>query len=258
MRSFLRSKIHRATVTHADLHYEGSLSIDPALMEAADIAPFEEVHVWNITRGTRLTTYAIEAPSDSGVICANGAAAHRVQVGDLIIIATFQLADRPAAATLRYFRLMNVIAFKPSARKCPARNSRQIYRVFPAMPRILSNPSLAARKRIPFKNTPTTTLFEKRRHLRRRQSHLPWEEEVIWLADGRRSVRLATWPDVEFHQLPYICVHICHGALGRQVSTSSCVNPSCAPRFMSVKYRQKCHLRYCPAAFREEARQSSD
>jgi aspartate 1-decarboxylase len=58
-------------------------------MEHADIVPFEEVHVWNITRGTRLTTYAIEAPPESGVICANGAAAHLVQAGDVIIIATF-------------------------------------------------------------------------------------------------------------------------------------------------------------------------
>jgi aspartate 1-decarboxylase len=99
MRSFLRSKIHRATVTHADLHYEGSLSIDRTLMDAADIAPFEEVHVWNVTRGTRLTTYAIEAPRESGVICANGAAAYRILVGDLIIIATFQLAPRPADTT---------------------------------------------------------------------------------------------------------------------------------------------------------------
>jgi aspartate 1-decarboxylase len=98
MRSFLRSKIHRVTVTHADLHYEGSLSIDRALTEAADIAPFEEVHVRNITRGTRLTTYAIEAPRYSGVICANGAAAHCIEVGDLIIIATFQLVARPADA----------------------------------------------------------------------------------------------------------------------------------------------------------------
>jgi aspartate 1-decarboxylase len=67
-------------------------------MEAADIAPFEEVHVWNVIRDTRLTTYAIEAPRDSGVICANGAAAHCIEVGDLIIIATFQLVARPADA----------------------------------------------------------------------------------------------------------------------------------------------------------------
>ncbi|HUZ33506.1 MAG TPA: aspartate 1-decarboxylase [Xanthobacteraceae bacterium] len=99
MRSFLRSKIHRATVTHADLHYEGSLSIDRRLMEEVDIAPFEEVHVWNITRGTRLTTYAIEAPSNSGIICANGAAAHLINVGNLVIIATFQFATHPGDAT---------------------------------------------------------------------------------------------------------------------------------------------------------------
>jgi aspartate 1-decarboxylase len=87
------------TVTHADLQYEGSLSIDRSLMDAADIAPFEEVHIWNVTRGTRLATYAIEAPSRSGVICANGAAAHHISVGDLIIIATFQLVASPADAT---------------------------------------------------------------------------------------------------------------------------------------------------------------
>ncbi|MBI4723505.1 MAG: aspartate 1-decarboxylase [Rhodomicrobium sp.] len=94
MRSFFRAKIHRATVTQADLDYEGSLSIDRDLMDAADIAEFEEVHIWNVTRGARLTTYAIEAERGSGIICVNGAAAHLVHVGDLIIIATFQLVER--------------------------------------------------------------------------------------------------------------------------------------------------------------------
>ena len=98
MRSFFRAKIHRATVTQADLDYEGSLSIDRELMDAADIAPFEEVHVWNVTRGTRLSTYAIEAPAGSGIICVNGAAAHLVEVGDLIIIATFHYVARAADA----------------------------------------------------------------------------------------------------------------------------------------------------------------
>lgn len=98
MRSFLHSKIHRATVTHADLNYEGSLSIDQHLMDEAGIAPFEEVHIWNITRGTRLTTYAIEAPSGSAIICANGAAAHLIDPGNLIIITTFQWAVRPEQA----------------------------------------------------------------------------------------------------------------------------------------------------------------
>ncbi len=94
MRSFFRSKIHRATVTQADLNYEGSLSIDRDLMDAADIAEFEEVHIWNVTRGTRLSTYAIAAERGSGVICVNGAAAHLVHVHDLIIITTYHLVAR--------------------------------------------------------------------------------------------------------------------------------------------------------------------
>ena len=89
LRKFLRSKIHRATVTQADLHYEGSLTIPPDLMLAAGIAPFESVHVWNVTRGTRLETYAILGEQGSNDLCINGAAAHLVRPGDLIIIATF-------------------------------------------------------------------------------------------------------------------------------------------------------------------------
>jgi aspartate 1-decarboxylase len=93
-RRLFKSKIHRGTVTHADLHYEGSFSIDTDLMRAADILPFEEVHVWNVTSGARLTTYAIEAPAGSGVLFANGAAAHHIKVGDLVIIATFAQVER--------------------------------------------------------------------------------------------------------------------------------------------------------------------
>lgn len=88
-RKFLRSKIHRATVTQADLHYEGSLTLPPDLMLASGIAPFEAVHVWDITRGTRLETYAILGEEGSNDVCINGAAAHLVRPGDLIIIATF-------------------------------------------------------------------------------------------------------------------------------------------------------------------------
>ncbi|BBF91618.1 aspartate 1-decarboxylase [Blastochloris tepida] len=83
------SKIHRATITHADLHYEGSCTIDTDLMDAARILPNQELHVWNVTRGTRLVTYAIEGPRGSGVICINGAAAHGNRPGDLVILATF-------------------------------------------------------------------------------------------------------------------------------------------------------------------------
>lgn len=85
----LKSKIHRATVTQADVHYEGSLTLDLNLLEAADIIPFEEVHVWNVTRGTRFRTYAMEGGRGSGVCCANGAAALLVEPGDLVIIASF-------------------------------------------------------------------------------------------------------------------------------------------------------------------------
>jgi aspartate 1-decarboxylase len=96
-RFMLKSKIHRATVTHADVNYEGSLTLDADLLSAADILPNEEVHIWNVTRGTRLRTYAIVGAAASGVLCVNGAAAHLVQPGDLVIVATFVLLDETAA-----------------------------------------------------------------------------------------------------------------------------------------------------------------
>ena len=92
-RFMLKSKIHRATVTQADVDYEGSLTLDADLLRVADIVPYEEVHVWNVTRGTRLRTYAMEAPAGSGVVCINGAAARLAGPGDLIIIATFTQLD---------------------------------------------------------------------------------------------------------------------------------------------------------------------
>lgn len=84
-----KSKIHRATVTFADLDYEGSVTIDADLLEAAHILPYEAIHIWNVTRGTRLMTYAIEGPRGSGAVCVNGAAAHQNSPGDLVILATF-------------------------------------------------------------------------------------------------------------------------------------------------------------------------
>lgn len=96
-RSMLKSKIHRATVTHADVDYEGSVTLDRLLLDAADILPHEEVHVWNVTRGTRLRTYAMEGPAGSGIVCINGAAAHLAQPGDLVIIATFTLLEDAVA-----------------------------------------------------------------------------------------------------------------------------------------------------------------
>jgi aspartate 1-decarboxylase len=100
-RSLFKSKIHRARVTQADLDYEGSVTIDVDLMEAADILPHEEVHVWNVTRGTRLSTYAIEGERGSGVICINGAAAHLCKPGDVVIIATFASYAEADARTHR-------------------------------------------------------------------------------------------------------------------------------------------------------------
>jgi aspartate 1-decarboxylase len=96
-RSMLKSKVHRATVTDADVNYEGSLTLDALLLEAADILPFEEVHVWNVTRGTRLRTYAMRGEPGSGVVCVNGAAAHLAGPGDLVIVATFTQMDDEAA-----------------------------------------------------------------------------------------------------------------------------------------------------------------
>ena len=84
-----KSKIHRATVTHADLDYEGSVTISAELMEAAQILEHEQIHIWNVTRGTRLTTYALRGEPNSGIICINGAAAHLAKPGDLVILATF-------------------------------------------------------------------------------------------------------------------------------------------------------------------------
>jgi aspartate 1-decarboxylase len=93
VRTVLKSKIHRATVTQADLNYEGSITIDPVLMDAADILPFEQVHVLDVNNGNRLTTYAIRGERDSGQICINGAAARLISPGDIAIILTYTTMD---------------------------------------------------------------------------------------------------------------------------------------------------------------------
>ncbi len=89
MRIMLKSKIHRATVTETNINYEGSITIDKKLLEAADILPYERVEVLNINNGARFTTYAIEGTEGSGEICLNGAAARLVSKGDLVIILTY-------------------------------------------------------------------------------------------------------------------------------------------------------------------------
>lgn len=96
-RKFLSAKIHRARVTHADLNYEGSITLSPELLRAANMRPYEAVHVWNVTQGTRFETYIIVGEPNTADISVNGAAAHLVAINDIIIIATFvQLTDAEA------------------------------------------------------------------------------------------------------------------------------------------------------------------
>jgi len=97
MRKLLRGKIHRATVTEANLNYEGSITVDKTLMEAMDLVEFEAVHVWDVNNGERFETYVLEGERDSGVICVNGAAARKVAVGDLVIIGAFTWLDEESA-----------------------------------------------------------------------------------------------------------------------------------------------------------------
>jgi aspartate 1-decarboxylase len=89
-RIFVRSKIHQATVTQTDLDYEGSITLDSKLMSAANIAPFEQVHVLNLNNGNRLETYAIPGKANSGMVCLNGAAARQAAVRDKVIILTYE------------------------------------------------------------------------------------------------------------------------------------------------------------------------
>jgi len=95
MRIYLRSKIHKATITNANLHYVGSITIDERLMALAGLDEFEKVLVVDNTNGQRLETYVIKGKKDSGVIGINGAAAHLVHKGDEVIIMSFQISDRP-------------------------------------------------------------------------------------------------------------------------------------------------------------------
>ncbi len=90
MRFVMRSKIHRATVTHADVDYVGSISIDENILQAAGIEEWEKIHVLDVTNGSRLETYVVKAPAGSGKICINGAAAHLVHPGDLVILITYE------------------------------------------------------------------------------------------------------------------------------------------------------------------------
>lgn len=97
-RTLLKSKLHRVTTTHSDLHYEGSCAIDQNLLDAADILENEQVDIWNVNNGERFTTYAIRGERGSGIISVNGSAARRAAPGDILIIATFgQYSEQEAA-----------------------------------------------------------------------------------------------------------------------------------------------------------------
>jgi aspartate 1-decarboxylase len=110
-RTMLKSKIHRATVTQADLHYEGSMTIDEELMRAAGIIQFEQICIYNINNGERFETYAIQGEAGSGVIGLNGAAARKGHVGDLVIIVTYGQYDQSELA-----------GFEPTILLCDERN----------------------------------------------------------------------------------------------------------------------------------------
>jgi aspartate 1-decarboxylase len=101
LRTMLKSKIHRATVTQADLHYVGSVTVDGDLMEAADLLPGEQVSIVDITNGARLETYVIEGNRGSGVIGINGAAAHLVHPGDLVILISYAQMDHAEAVSFQ-------------------------------------------------------------------------------------------------------------------------------------------------------------
>ena len=89
LRTVCKSKLHRATVTDANLHYTGSLTLDAELMRSADLAPYEQIHVVDVDNGARIVTYCIEGPAGSGTVCVNGAAARLISAGDKIIIISY-------------------------------------------------------------------------------------------------------------------------------------------------------------------------
>ena len=101
MRTMLKGKIHRATVTEANIDYEGSITLDPLLLEVAGILPFEQVHVLDVNNGARLQTYAIAGERGSGVVCMNGAAARLIHPGDIVIVLAYDQLDEAEARALR-------------------------------------------------------------------------------------------------------------------------------------------------------------
>ncbi len=124
-RTMLKSKIHRATVTDANLNYVGSITIDPDLLDAADILPYEQVAIVDISNGARFETYAIEGPRGGGDICLNGAAARLVQPGDLVIVLTYAQFDEAELAN-----------FEPTVVHVDERNRQVVGVVSDAVPEV--------------------------------------------------------------------------------------------------------------------------
>jgi len=99
--TLLKAKIHRATVTHAELHYEGSCAIDGRLLDVSGIREYEQIHIYNVNNGERFSTYAIRADENSGIISINGAAAHRAAPGDIIIICAYGMLSEADVANFK-------------------------------------------------------------------------------------------------------------------------------------------------------------
>lgn len=100
-RQMLKSKVHRARVTEADLNYEGSLTLDRELMRAANLLPYEKIHVFNVSNGERFATYVIEGAAGSGTVCLNGAAARKGAAGDLVILVSYALCEEEEARLIK-------------------------------------------------------------------------------------------------------------------------------------------------------------
>jgi len=101
IRTLLRAKLHRVHVTHSELHYEGSLAVDERLLEAANIAEYERIEIYNVTNGERFATYTIRAEAGSGIVSVNGAAAHKASPGDIIIVCAYASVDENELASFR-------------------------------------------------------------------------------------------------------------------------------------------------------------
>ena len=116
-RLMMKSKIHRVTVTETNLEYEGSLTVDEDLLDAADILPNEQIHIWNVTNGNRIITYALVGKRGSGTVCVNGAGAHLIKPGDIVIVATYAtMKDKDAR---RYKPLVVLVDEKNRVKKMP-------------------------------------------------------------------------------------------------------------------------------------------